>query len=52
VLLLRDSLAAFAVDSVAGVGHFPFEERPSAVVDAVRRLDAGLRLALGGASQP
>jgi len=51
VLLLRDSLAAFSVDSVAGIGHFPFEERPSAVIDAVRRLDAGLRLALEGASR-
>lgn len=36
--LLRDSLPTFGLDSVAGVGHFAFEERPGAVVDAARRL--------------
>lgn len=47
VILLRDSLAAFSVDSVPGIGHFPFEEQPAVVAAAVQHLDAGLRLARG-----
>jgi pimeloyl-ACP methyl ester carboxylesterase len=38
VALLRDSLPALAVDSIAGVGHFVFEENPDTVVDVVRKL--------------
>jgi pimeloyl-ACP methyl ester carboxylesterase len=38
VTLLRESLPAFVVDSVPGVGHFIFEEAPQAVVDAVLRM--------------
>ena len=38
IALLRDSLPVFAVDSVPGVGHFVFEEQPSAIVDAMARL--------------
>ena len=38
IALLRDSLPVFAVDSVPGVGHFVFEEQPSAVLEAMARL--------------
>jgi pimeloyl-ACP methyl ester carboxylesterase len=38
VALLRDSLPAFTVDSIPGVGHFIFEENVAAVLDAVTRL--------------
>ena len=38
VALLQDSLPALAVDSIAGVGHFVFEEKPDTVVDLVSRL--------------
>lgn len=38
VVLLQDSLPLFAVDSVPGVGHFVYEERPTAIVGAVERL--------------
>jgi pimeloyl-ACP methyl ester carboxylesterase len=38
VVLLRDSLPAFALDSVPGAGHFLAEERPDAVVVATRAL--------------
>jgi len=38
IVLLRDSLPEFALDSVAGIGHFAFEERPSAVVAAAREI--------------
>ena len=38
IALLRDSLPVFAVDSIPGVGHFVFEEQPSAVLDAMARL--------------
>jgi pimeloyl-ACP methyl ester carboxylesterase len=40
IALLRDSLPAFAVDTIPGVGHYLFEERPEAVVDAVVALGA------------
>lgn len=36
VVLLRDSLPAFVLDSVPGAGHFLAEERPDAVVAATR----------------
>jgi len=39
VALLRDSVPAFTVDSVPGSGHFVFEERPAAVVQAVQRIE-------------
>lgn len=46
--LLGRSLPQFSIDSVAGAGHFLYEERPDAVVASVRLLDtrlgaAGLR---------
>jgi len=39
VALLRDSVPAFTVDSVAESGHFVFEERPAAVTRAVQRIE-------------
>ncbi|HEY7192395.1 MAG TPA: alpha/beta hydrolase [Gemmatimonadales bacterium] len=38
VALMRHAIAAFAVDSEAGAGHYLQEERPGAVVTAVERL--------------
>jgi pimeloyl-ACP methyl ester carboxylesterase len=38
--LLRDSLHAFAIDSIAGAGHYLHEERPDVVIEAVARLEA------------
>jgi pimeloyl-ACP methyl ester carboxylesterase len=38
LVLLAQSLAAFAVDSVVGAGHYIQEEQPAAVVAAVQRL--------------
>ena len=38
---LRRSLSDFAVDSVAGSGHYVFEEQPGTIVTAVQALDAG-----------
>ena len=38
VAVLAAALPAFAVDSVAGAGHFIYEEQPAVVVAAVRRL--------------
>ena len=40
IALLRASLPTFALVTVAGVGHFLFEERPGAVVDAVAAFSA------------
>jgi len=40
VAVLAAALPAFIVDSVAGAGHFIYEEQPAAVVAAVRRLRA------------
>ncbi len=37
VVLLRNRLHAFALDSLPGVGHYPQEERPQSVLDAVAR---------------
>jgi pimeloyl-ACP methyl ester carboxylesterase len=42
VVLLRERLVMFAVDSVPGAGHFLYEERPAAVVAAVKQLSAEL----------
>ncbi|HEX9728763.1 MAG TPA: alpha/beta hydrolase [Gemmatimonadales bacterium] len=36
--LLRQALPQLAIDSIPGAGHFIHEERPGAVVDAVRRV--------------
>lgn len=38
--LLASSLPSFAIDSIAGVGHFVQEERPEAVLEAVARVVA------------
>jgi pimeloyl-ACP methyl ester carboxylesterase len=43
VATLAASLPAFSVDSIAGVGHYIFEEQPAAVVRVVR--DVGRALA-------
>src|SRR5213595_3125572 len=40
VAVLAAALPAFVVDSVAGVGHFIYEEQPAVVVEAVRRVRA------------
>ena len=37
VVLLRSRVHVFALDSVPGVGHYPQEERPQSVLDAVAR---------------
>ena len=39
VELLQESLRSFALDSIAGAGHYLHEERPDAVVEAVGRLE-------------
>jgi pimeloyl-ACP methyl ester carboxylesterase len=52
VALLKDSLPAFTVDSIPGVGHFVFEESLPTVVDAVTRLRRSVpTVAEGGAVQ-
>ena len=48
VELLAAALPRFALDSVAGAGHFAHEERPEAVLDAVARLSAGTLARAGG----
>ena len=40
IALLQDRLPRFAIDRVADAGHFVFEEKPDAVVDAIRSADA------------
>src|SRR5207302_1528285 len=40
VAVLAAALPAFVVDSVAGAGHFIYEEQPAVVVEAVRRMRA------------
>src|SRR5207253_3175533 len=40
VRLLQRTLRAFALDSVAGAGHFLYEEQPEAVVTVLGRLQA------------
>jgi pimeloyl-ACP methyl ester carboxylesterase len=37
VVLLRSRLRLFALDSLPGVGHYPQEERPESVLEAVAR---------------
>ena len=46
VALLQGSLRAFALDSIAGAGHYLHEERPDVVVEAVARLEAALSTVL------
>lgn len=48
--LLAASLPHFAIDSLPGVGHFPQEERPAAVLEAVTRLTAEVLARAGGGS--
>jgi pimeloyl-ACP methyl ester carboxylesterase len=43
VAFLTRTLSSFAVDSVPGAGHYVQEEQPGAVLQAVRRLEAGVR---------
>ena len=38
VALLRGAIAAFALDTVAGAGHYIHEENPRAVLEAVRKV--------------
>jgi pimeloyl-ACP methyl ester carboxylesterase len=38
--MMRERLPVFVIDTVPGVGHFPHEEAPAAVVDAMFRLRA------------
>jgi pimeloyl-ACP methyl ester carboxylesterase len=38
VLELQQELRVFGTDSLPGVGHFAYEERPAAVVAAVDRV--------------
>jgi pimeloyl-ACP methyl ester carboxylesterase len=45
VALMHREIPSFAVDSLAGVGHYIHEERPDAVVASVERLIASLPLA-------
>jgi pimeloyl-ACP methyl ester carboxylesterase len=52
VQLLRRTVHVFALDSVPGAGHFLFEERPDAVVAALRRLEAALPLRVATSSAP
>lgn len=56
VALLAQSLAEFAVDSVAGAGHYIHEEQPAAVLVAVQSVQAGPagpdRVRLSGAARP
>jgi pimeloyl-ACP methyl ester carboxylesterase len=42
---LEASVPAFALDPVAGAGHFVFEEQPQAVVAAVQAVSGGARAA-------
>jgi len=48
VVLLGRTLHSFAVDTVAGAGHFLHEEQPSVVVAAVARASAGDPVAPAG----
>lgn len=51
ITLLADSLPAFAIDSVSGAGHFVFEEQPSAVAEALERLQLQQTVAQAGPPQ-
>ena len=42
IALLTSNLRLFTVDSIPGSGHFIQEERPTAVIEAVRHLDGQL----------
>lgn len=43
--ILGRMLPLFAIDTLAGAGHFLYEERPDAVVASVRRVDSDLAAA-------
>jgi pimeloyl-ACP methyl ester carboxylesterase len=45
VAILRDSLPSFAVDTIAGAGHFLHEEQPAAVVERILRTTVDRRTA-------
>ena len=45
VAILRDSLPSFAVDTIAGAGHFLHEEQPAAVVERILRTTLDRRTA-------
>ena len=45
VVMLRSRLREFSLDSVPGVGHYPQEERPQSVLDALVRAGAEVRRA-------
>jgi pimeloyl-ACP methyl ester carboxylesterase len=51
VRLLMRTLPAFTLDSVAGAGHFIFEEQPAAVAAAVARLGAAVTRPPGRGSE-
>jgi hypothetical protein len=38
--MMRERLPLFVIDTIPGVGHFPHEEAPGAVADAMFRLRA------------
>jgi len=48
VALLQDSVRVFTIDRVADAGHFVFEEQPTAVSHAVRRVELGWLVAPPG----
>jgi pimeloyl-ACP methyl ester carboxylesterase len=50
--LLARSLASFTIDSVAGVGHYVHEEKPLAVLQSVRRLEASVKTSTGAPAEP
>ena len=52
VALLQQSLSAFALDSIAGAGHYLHEERPDVVVEAVKRLEVDAKTPVTAAKQP
>ena len=41
--MLAGELPRFGIDSIAGAGHYLFEEKPDAVVAVIRRLDRSIR---------
>ena len=49
--LLARTLASFAIDSVPGVGHYVHEERPLAVLQSVRKLEATVKTSTGGPAE-
>ncbi len=49
--LLTRELASFNIDSVPGVGHYVHEERPMAVLQSVRKLEASVKTANGAPAE-